>query len=82
MVARGQRTFLLVFFLLGGALVGSILSEALARSLWIFARSAEAGLRPSTLNLLFLNVTFGFQLRLSLGTVLGMLLGLLLFRRL
>jgi hypothetical protein len=34
------------------------------------------------LNLLFLNVTFGFQLRLSLGTVLGMLLGLLLFRRL
>jgi hypothetical protein len=30
MVARGQHTFLLVFFLLGGALVGSILSEALA----------------------------------------------------
>jgi hypothetical protein len=82
MVVRGQHTFLLVFFLLGGALIGSILSEALARSLWIFARSAEAGLRPSTLNLLFLNVTFGFQLRLSLGTVLGMLLGLLLFRRL
>lgn len=81
MVARGQHTILLLLFLLGGALVGSILSEALARSLWIFARSAEAGLRPSTLNLLFLNVTFGFQLRLTLGTVLGMLLGVLLFRR-
>lgn len=81
MVARGQQTFVFLLFLLGGALVGSILSEALARSLWIFARSAEAGLRPSTLNLLFLNVTFGFQLRLTLGTVVGVLLGLLLFRR-
>ncbi len=82
MVARGQNTLVLVVCLLGGALAGSIVSEALAHSLWVFARSAEAGLRPSTLNLLFLNVTFGFQLRLSLGTVLGLLGGILLYRRL
>ncbi len=68
--------------LLGGALVGSIVSEALAQSSWIFARSAEAGLRPSTLNLLFFTVTFGFQLHLSLGTLLGLLAGVGLYRRL
>ncbi len=81
MVARGQSAVVLLLFLIGGALVGSILSEALAHSLWIFARSADAGLRPSTVNLLFLNVTFGFQVRLSLGTAIGLLGGFLLYRR-
>ncbi len=82
MFARGQSTLALVLFLLGGALVGSIVSEALSQSFWIFSRSAEAGLRPSTLNLLFLNLTFGFTMRLTLGTALGVLGGLLLYRRL
>ncbi len=82
MVARAQSSVVLLLFLLSGALVGSIVSEGLAHSLWIFARSAEAGLRPSTLNLLFLNVTFGFQIRLSLGTVVGLLAGFLVYRRL
>jgi hypothetical protein len=82
MVARAQGGVMLVFFLLAGALIGSLLSEALAHSLWIFARSADAGLRPSTLNLLFFNVTFGFQVRLTLGTVIGLLGGLYAFRRL
>jgi hypothetical protein len=82
MVGRAQSSILLLFLLLAGALAGSIASEALARTFWIFARSADAGLHPSTLNLLFLNVTFGFQLRLTLGTVAGLLAGLLLYRRL
>lgn len=82
MVAHGQSALVLVLFLLGGALVGSIASEALAQSFWIFSRSAEAGLHPSTLNLLFLNVTFGFQMKLTLGTAVGLLGGLFLFRRL
>ena len=82
MVARGQQTLVLVFLMLAGALMGSIISEALAHTMWIFSRSAEAGLHPSTLNLLFVNVTFGFQLRLTLGTVLGVLAGFILHRRL
>ena len=82
MVARGQHTLVLVFLMLAGALMGSIVSEALAHTLWIFSRSAEAGLHPSTLNLLFVNVTFGFQLRLSLGTVLGVVAAFILYRRL
>jgi hypothetical protein len=81
MVAGGRSSLVLIFLLLSGALVGSILSEALAHSFWIFSRSADAGLRPSTLNLLFLNVTFGFQVRLSLGTILGLLAGLFVYRR-
>lgn len=82
MVARTQSGLLLLFFLLAGALCGSLLSEALAHSLWIFARSANASLRPSTIDLLFFNITFGFQVRLTLGTVIGLLAGLYAFRRL
>jgi len=67
---------------LGGALVGTILSEALAHSLWIFARSTSAGMPPTTLELPFLRLTFGFNIKLTLGTALGLVLGLLAYRRL
>lgn len=82
MVARRPGALVLALCVLGGAFTGSLISEALAQTWWIFARSAEAGLRPSTLNLVFFNITFGFQIRLSLGTLLGLLAGLILYRRL
>ncbi len=80
-VSGRQNRIVLLLFSLGGALVGSLLSEALAHSLWIFARSADAGLQPSTIDLLFFNITFGFQIRLTLGTIIGLLAGLFAFRR-
>lgn len=82
MLAQKHNVAILFIFLLGGALLGSILSEALAQSLWIFARSASAGLTPSTLDLAFVHVTFGFNVKLTLGTALGLLLGVLAYRRL
>jgi hypothetical protein len=82
MLAQKHSPVVLFFFLLGGALVGTILSEALAHSLWIFARAANAGLPATTLDLSFIRITFGFNVRLTLGTVLGLLLGLVAYRRL
>ncbi len=81
MLAQKHNVVVLFFFLLGGALLGSILSEALAHSLWIFARSTSAGLSPSTLDLSFVHITFGFNVKLTLGTALGLVLGLVAFRR-
>ena len=81
MAGRGQRTLVLFLFLVGGALVGSIVGQAMGGALGgIFTRKSEAALNPTTLDLVVLTITFGIKVILNLGTVLGLLLGLLLYR--
>jgi len=80
---RGNgNIWVLILLLLVGGLCGGALGNALAPVLpWLNATS-QVGLKPSTLDLHFLNITFGFTFALGPLTALGMILGYIVYRRL
>ena len=70
---------LVLSFLLAGC--GSALGDALAPYVpWLKAGST-IGLKPSTLDLHFINLTFGFTFSLGPLTALGLILGYLVYRK-
>ncbi|MDD2443916.1 MAG: DUF4321 domain-containing protein [Desulfotomaculaceae bacterium] len=73
--------WVLVLLLLTGALVGSAVGDALAPVLPWLKSTSDIGLRPSTLDLRFLNLTIGFTFTLGPLTALGLILGYVVYRR-
>jgi hypothetical protein len=80
-MATRHPVAILILLLLVGALLGSILNEVLSPVLPVLRHSAGGGLSPSTLSLPPISVTFGFQIKLSLGTALGLIAALVAYRR-
>lgn len=82
---RNSRLWLLVLLLTAGAIVGSIIGEILGNTwpnLGILAKGFRVGvIRPFTLDLNVLTITFGFSLHLNvLGGIVVLLLLLWLGR--
>ncbi|BAF58995.1 MAG: DUF4321 domain-containing protein [Pelotomaculum sp.] len=74
--------WVLVLLLLVGGLAGSAAGNALAPAVpWLRAASV-IGLEPSTLDLHFFKLTFGFTIALGPLTALGLIIGYLAYRRL
>jgi hypothetical protein len=83
---RGIGLILLVF--VAGLVVGSLLGELLASILpvWLgqdlIAKGPTIGLNPpSTLDLRFLALTFGFTIKVNLVGIIGIIIAALTFRR-
>lgn len=77
----GKSPWILFLLLLAGGLAGSALSNTLARSLPFLATNGNIGLQPATLNLQFMQITFGFSINLGPITALGLVIGYLLYRK-
>lgn len=75
------NVWVLVLLLLVGGLTGSALGNALAPALPWLKSTSTIGLKPSTLDLQFFNLTFGFTFALGPLTALGLILGYLIYRR-
>jgi hypothetical protein len=80
-VSTRHPVAILVLVLIVGALLGSILNEVRAPAFPVLRHSAGGGLTPSTLSLPPLSVTFGFEIKLSLGTAIGLVAALIAYRR-
>lgn len=78
--SSGNNWVLLLIILIGG-LTGSAVGDALSQSLPWLKSTSLIGLEPSTLDLRFLNITFGFTFALGPLTALGMILGYVVYRR-
>lgn len=83
---RKSPLLLLVFLLIGG-LLGGILGEILRLMAPhgtiqnIFAAHFTPGINPPlTIDLILFNITMGFGLKISLLSILGMLLGVYLYK--
>jgi len=81
-VRRDRSTGLLLILVLIGALLGSIVGEALSKSVPLLARGVSIGADPPvTLDLFILKLAFGVKMKLNIASAMGILLALLLFRR-
>ena len=80
-VSTRHPVAILLLLLIVGALLGSILNEVLSPSLPVLRHVAGGGLSPTTLSLPPVRITFGFDIKLSLGTAIGLVLALIAYRR-
>ncbi|MBP7331057.1 MAG: hypothetical protein BWY65_01635 [Firmicutes bacterium ADurb.Bin373] len=80
-VKSSGSIWVLIFLILIGGLSGSAAGDALAPVLPWLKSSSLIGLKPFTLDLRFLHITFGFTFALGPLTALGMILGYVVYRR-
>lgn len=79
--SRGLRLSLVVLILVAGAVIGSGISEALSAFFPVLGRAAQLGIRMDELTLAGV-VTFGlnFQLKVNVGTAIGLIVAAWLLR--
>lgn len=83
-----KSVWMLVIFVVLGGLLGGILGEILrviappGTIQNIFSKAVTPGITPPmVVDLVFLNITLGFILKMNLLTFLGMVLGLYLYKQ-
>ncbi|HOV78870.1 MAG TPA: DUF4321 domain-containing protein [Bacillota bacterium] len=84
-MAKGFKNYgnawVLALLMLAGGLVGSAAGNALSPAAPWLKSASLIGLKPSTLDLGFFNLTFGFTFTLGPLTALGLIAGYLVYRR-
>ncbi len=73
---------LLLFFILVGAILGGIIGEVFGTYIPFLNMSKSIGFSPVKVDLSLIQLTLGFTMKLSLSGILGILLGVVLFRKL
>jgi len=77
----GRSPWLLVAFMLVGAVAGSLADSLLVPTVPQLKNIFSVGLRPATLDLHFLSLTFGFSLAMGPLALAGLVLGYIIYRR-
>jgi len=75
-----KSPWLLALLLLLGGLIGDAVASVLPQGLNFLKAAGTLGISPVTLNLHFLTLTFGFTFDFGILTVLGLIMGFLLYR--
>lgn len=75
-----KNPWLLVFLILLGGLVGDAVASVLPPRLSVLKAIGSLGMKPATLDMHFLKLTFGLTFDLGLLTVMGLIFGYLLYR--
>lgn len=81
-MAKSRNLWILIIMLIIGGMAGSALGQMLSPTFPVLGNFTSVGLEPGVLNLLFLSVTFGFTLAIGPLTLLGFLIGYLIYSRL
>jgi len=78
---QAQNAWVLLLLLFAGGLAGNAVAYVLPPSLGILKAIYTIGLKPATLDIHFLQFTFGLTVDAGILTVLGFLFGYLLYRK-
>ena len=71
---------LLLLTIIVGAIIGTVIGEALQGYVPIFTRSATLGISPTNIHIgNIITLHFGFTLRLNLATAIGLIIAIWLF---
>lgn len=76
-----KSPWVLLLLLIAGALAGGAAAQALDSVLPLVKAAKSFGLSPTTLDLHFLKITFGFNISLGPLTALGLIAGYWVYRR-
>ncbi|ACA59975.1 DUF4321 domain-containing protein [Candidatus Desulforudis audaxviator] len=79
-MARGRNPWILIALMVLGGLAGSAVGQILSPTFPFLNNIVTAGLTPGVLDLRFMTITFGFSLLIGPLTLLGFLLGYLVYR--
>lgn len=82
-MARVPRNMLsLLLLLLIGSIFGSLIGQVLGPQVPWLNLGQSIGLKPTTLNLAVLTLTFGFTFKLNVAGIIGFLIALLFYSKL
>lgn len=76
-----RRGWLVLLWAIIGAVVGQLIGVALADKVAILNQSINLGFSPFVLDLVFMSVTFGLMIRLSIAGAIGLVVALWLALR-
>lgn len=82
-IAKGKSGWILVVLLLAGLVVGGLLGELAAKVdfLWWIGYSQTFGLStPIQLDLSVIQLTFAISFKISIASILGMLIGICIYK--
>lgn len=80
-----ERKWLLLFLILVGLVVGSLIGSSLKdlKGLeWINYGETFGFVKPMVLDLKVISITFGFTVSLTISSIIGMIIGLFIYSRL
>ncbi|MTI66701.1 MAG: DUF4321 domain-containing protein [Firmicutes bacterium] len=82
MRARNRNPWILILLLAVGLVLGGIIGDLLGDKIPLLAKSYSIGLNPPLhLDLNVLDLTFGFSLNLNAASAIGIILAILIFRK-
>lgn len=84
MATRDKNFWIMLIFILSGLVIGGLLGDLAGNinGLWWLAFGQEFGLEnPFVLNLSILKVTFAFMIKINIASIIGMALGIFLYRK-
>lgn len=84
MATREKNVWILILFILCGIVVGGLLGELASKVdfLWWLSYGQDFGVaNPITLNLQVITVTFGLMFKINIASIIGMILSILIYRK-
>lgn len=83
MAARNRSFWILLIFILSGLVIGGLLGDLASNvnGLWWLAFGQEFGLENFALNLSIINLTFAFSIKINIASIIGMAIGIFIYRK-
>lgn len=84
MATRDKNFWILLIFILSGLVIGGLLGDLAGNinGLWWLAFGQEFGLEsPLVLNLSILKLTFAFMIKINIASIIGMAIGIFIYRK-
>ena len=84
MATKEKNIWILLIFILSGLVVGGLLGELASRVdwLWWLSYSQSFGLQtPITLDLSIMQITFALMFKISISSIIGMVLAVFIYKK-
>lgn len=84
MATKDKNIWILIVFILSGLVIGGLLGELASNVDWLswLSYSQEFGLRsPIELDLSVVQITFALMFRISISSIIGMILAIFIYKK-
>ncbi|NLK65267.1 MAG: DUF4321 domain-containing protein [Tissierellia bacterium] len=79
---RKSNSIYFILLILTSVIIGTILGKAFSNALPILNYGEGVGFGPATLDLSIITITFGFSASLTVAGIIGLIAGIIIYRKL